>query len=114
MPAGGGPQYLKLLQLADEYPGLVTKRMMTGSTRGADSTARIRRWQLEYDGLTSTLADSLVTHKDSAKFQLLGFGFTDPRTATVYTNVHYEEFTIDHTKTWSHKVTVVLVKEGLP
>lgn len=113
MPAAGGPQYLKLLQLPDEYPGVVVKQMMTGATRGADSTARIRRWQLEYDGLTSTVADSLVTHKDSAKFNLLGFGFTDPRTGTVYTNVHYESFEIDHVTTWSHKVTVVLVKEGL-
>lgn len=104
---------MKLLQLADEYPGVVVKPMMIGATRGADSTSRVRRWQLEYDGLSSTDAGTLVTHKDSAKFQLLPFDFVDPRTATTFTNCHYESFTIDHTKTWSQKVTVVLVKEGL-
>lgn len=114
-----GPIVNFFQQLKDEYPGVVVKQMMTGATRGADSTARIRRWVLHYKGLTRTQAAQLDAHYAEAKERLLPFSFRQWRTGvadvgTLYTNVYYESFDApEHNKIDAQERRTVLVKEGL-
>ena len=111
MPASGGPPYLKFLQLPNQYPSVMVKEMDDGgATYGASSSNKVIAWEITYDGLTDSQAATIDTHHDSAIDKLLGFGFTDPRTSTVYTDVHYREFDRNHTKIWSHSRRVVLEK----
>jgi len=107
-----GPYYLKLLQLPDEYAGIVVKVMVDGgATYGGDTTNVIRRWRLEYNGLTSTQLGVLTAHFTEALGILLGFNFRDPRSDTLFTDVHYEgEIQIDHTKTRSNSCNLTLIK----
>jgi|SRR5215831_866111 len=113
-PSAGGPPYLKLLQLANEYRSVVVKEMVDGgATYGADTTNAVMKWQFDYDGLTASQAATLDAHFASAYGSLLGFNFTDPRTSTLYTDVHYDPsngFVADHAKTFSQSRKVILVK----
>jgi hypothetical protein len=107
-----GPQYLKLLQLPDEYPGITVKQMADGgATYGAETTNVIHRWEITYGGLSAAMASSLDAHRASANDKLLGFTFRDPRTDYPYTDVHYDDgYQADHTKVWSQSRVVRLIK----
>src|SRR5262249_46301625 len=107
----GGPPYLKLLQIAEEYASVTVKTMVDqGATYGADSSNKVRKWEIIYDGLTAAQAATLDTHYKSAVGQLLGFDFTDPQTTTLYTDTHYLEYSRDHSKVWSQSRKVTLIK----
>ena len=106
-----GPQYLKLLRMPDEYAGLVVKTMTDGgATYGGDTTNTIKRWKFSYDGLTAAELATLTDHRATAFDTLLGFTFRDPRSDTLFTDVHYESLTLDHKVTWSNSCEIVLIK----
>lgn len=48
-------------------------------------SAKLREWQLEYEGITLTELNLLIAHHDSAFGEQLTFLFEDPHTATTYT-----------------------------
>lgn len=81
-----------------------------------DADQKIRRWVIRYIGLTSTEADTVTTHMDSAKYSsevgsAYGFSFTT-RSGEVLSNVRYDRggYKRTHTKSWNWFVEVVLVK----
>jgi hypothetical protein len=85
--------------------------------------AGVRRWILEYDGLTDAQAAILDAHLATTFFSpdegsAVGFNFrahvpgtvwTDT-SGTLYANVHYEKYEKGHKKTWANKRTITLVK----
>lgn len=116
-----GPIVNVFQRLPDQYPGVVVKPMMTGATRGADSTARIRTWVLHYKGLTRAQAKQLDDHLAEAKEQLLGFSFRQWRTGeddsgTLYSNAHYAAYEASHPDVNGidrQERIITIVKEGL-
>jgi hypothetical protein len=83
----------------------------------------VRRWRLDYDGLTLAEAAILDAHLaacfySSDQGSAVGFNFrahvpgtvwTDT-SGTLYSNVHYEKYETGHSKVWSQKRSVVLIK----
>lgn len=110
-----GPVYLKLQELPPEYPSLVFKEMVDGGgTHGADTTNKIRRFQLTYDGLTAAQFGQLFAHRAEAIDTFLGFNFRYYRASEsideLLSDCHYESFTYDHQKTWSRSCEIVICK----
>lgn len=94
-PGPGGTSLcgFKLERLVNEYPSVIVKLMVDGgATYGADSATAVARWRLTYTGMTAAQAAVLDAHHDSARHNLLGFDFRDPRTGTLYSDVHYESY----------------------
>lgn len=116
-----GPIVNVLQRLPDQYPGVVVKPMMTGATRGADSTARIRAWRLHLKNLTRVQAKQHDDHFAAAKEQLLPFEFRQWRvgeddTGTLYTGVFYKEYEATHPDVNGidrQERIITLIKEGL-
>jgi hypothetical protein len=75
----------------------------------------IKKWLLKYDGLTEAQAALLDAHKDTAKLDENGvsafaFNFRDKISTTLYSNVRYTRYVVDHTKRWSQSREVELTK----
>ena len=113
-----GPTYLKLQPLDDEYPGIIFKQMVDGGgTYGADTTNKVRRFQLTYDGLSAAEAAILDAHRAEAFDTLLGFNFRYWRASgfsvshdELISDVHYESYASDHNlydQTQSRVITIV-------
>lgn len=111
-PTGTNICGYNLQQLPNEYASVIVKPMVdNGATYGADSGSAVLRWKFTYTGLSATQAAVLDTHFASAKNQLLGFAFRDPRTDTMYSDVHYESYEYPpHTFYQSQSRIVTLVK----
>lgn len=105
-----GPPILKRLLQVVEFAGTQKLFKDLGATYGLPSTSSVLRWELRYDGMDETQAGVLDTHWAAAQGIFGGFSFRDPKTSILYTDVHYESMTADHTKSWSQARTVVLVK----
>lgn len=96
-----GPQFLKLRELKPEYGSVVFKEMVDlGGTYGADTTNRVRRFELIYDGLTFAEAKILDDHRAAAFDTLLGFNFRYYRASLsideLLANAHIESYESDH------------------
>jgi len=92
-----GPMYVKLLDLAIEYPGAVVKLFKDGGASiGLSNANGVLRFEFTYDGLTLAEAATLDGHVASAIFEFYGFQFRHPRTGTLYNDVHYEIYEPDH------------------
>ena len=114
-----GPIPNKAQELKSEYPSNVFKQMVDGGgTYGADTTNRVRRFRLFYEGLVDTDAKKLDDHYAEAKDILLGFNFRWQRASAttpideLLTDVHYESFVADHAQLYktTQTRTVILVK----
>lgn len=71
----------------------------------------MKRWVLEYEGLTQAELAVIMNHFNGAKGQVISFNFYHKRDAVVYTNVNYERFEVGkHAKSWSVPAIVVLRK----
>jgi hypothetical protein len=120
-PAGPGPRgtspcgYI-LQELPPEYPGMVEKVMVDGgSTRGADTTNKVRRFLLIYTGLTSAQAKVLDDHRAEANDTLLGFSFRYYRPSMsideLLSDVHYQSFEYPPHQSYNDQSrTVTLIK----
>jgi len=70
----------------------------------------LKRFQLEYAGLSAGDLATLRTHKNLAKGRVNDFSFYYRENATTYTGVMYESWKVGrHVKTWARVVSVVLV-----
>jgi hypothetical protein len=112
--AAGGPQYLKMRQLQPAFEDVTDKHIYEDSGASYvlfNDTAPIR-WIVEYDGLSRAQFDVLAAHHADAGHEAFGFALTNPRTATAYTGVHYDEggWEEDHTVIDSIRVSVRLIK----
>lgn len=73
-------------------------------------TSPIRRFEVEWDGLSEAEAQAMDAHWDSTSGGLK-FTVTHPHTGETITNVRYEEYRrADHQKVWAQKRTAKLVK----
>lgn len=71
----------------------------------------LRRWRLEYEGLTAAELTTLRDHFNLAKGKVNDFEFWHRRDNALYAGVQYEEFRVGrHQKIWSNSLSVVLVK----
>lgn len=110
-----GPILLKIEELPAEYPSITFKEMVDGGgTYGADTTNKVRRFKLTYDGLTFAQFSILTAHRTEAIDTFLGFSLRYYRSSLsideLLSDCHYESFTYDHTKTWIYSCEIVIVK----
>lgn len=113
-----GPTCLKIRELPAEYPSNIVKEMSDGgATYGCDTTNKIRRFELIYDGLTYAQAKILDDHRAEAVDTFLGFNFrfyrasTSPVIDELLSDVHYESWSSDHNKfNLTQSRQIVLVK----
>lgn len=69
----------------------------------------VRRWILEYEGLSASDVSTIVTHFNLAKGRVNNFEFYHRRDATTYANVRYADLSLlSRQKSWSNAVTVTL------
>lgn len=114
-----GPIVIVFQRLPDQYPGVVVKPMMTGATRGADSTARIRTWTLHLQGLLRTEAKQHDDHYAEAKERLLPFEFRqwhpgEDDSGTLYSGAHYAAYEKpEYVHVDCQERIITIVKEGL-
>lgn len=111
-PGGTSPCGYILQRLPDEYGSVIVKEMTDkGATYGADTTNIVMRWQFTYTGLSAAQAAVLDGHRAAALDKLLGFNFRDPRTGTLYSNVHYDDYQYPaHVSYQSQSRIVTLIK----
>lgn len=113
LPAAGGPPYLYFHQFQPAWSEIVDKHIYDDSSASVvmrNDSGPIR-WTIRYDGLTAAQAATLDAHLNDAGGEAFGFSLTNPRTLTVYTNVHYDgEYGEDHTKTWSNSREIHLIQ----
>lgn len=69
------------------------------------------RFELDYEGLSSSEFSTLINHWSTAKGEVNNFTFYCRRDAATYTGVRYETFEVPQwAKSWSQSLRVVLVK----
>lgn len=110
-PAAGGPQYLKFHQYQPSYEDVTDEHVYEdgGSSYVLANDVAPIIFLFEYDGLEEDLIAPIDAHRADAFGSAFGFGFTNPRTDQVFTNVHYLDWSEDHRKTWNNSRTVRLI-----
>lgn len=74
----------------------------------------MRRWRLEYEGLSRAELDVLVAHFNSTKGQTDRFSFYHRRDDAIYDGVRYVGFDIPvHIKAWNNAVSITLERQEL-
>lgn len=111
-PSNGGVEYLRLTDLPIEHLQNVTKYVMEdGSCEVNVQPCAVQKWQLDYDGLDETQAQTLIAHRDLAKGRVNDFSFFHARDGVNYSGAKYFEFErIKHQKWWSQPIRIVLIK----
>ena len=113
-----GQTYLKYFKHVPSYDEITidSKYEDGGKDYNTSADTPPQRWTLEYDGLTEAQAKVLDDHYASALGTVLGFSFTEPRnvpwttTGSTYTDVHYENYTKNHTQVGIQSREIVLIK----
>lgn len=69
----------------------------------------VRRWILEYEGLSASDVSTIITHFNLAKGRTNNFEFYHRRDVATYDNVRYVDLSLpSRQKSWSNAVTVTL------
>lgn len=109
-PAAGGPQHAYFAEIAPDWSEFTAKFSDGSIKANTIQTARIRRFVVEWTGLSAAQAATLDAHWSSTRGGL-GFTMTNPRTAEVLTNVKYERYErSNHVKYWSQERRATLIK----
>lgn len=109
-PLNGGPQFLRFQEIKPEWGEFGGAFPDGVPTYNTIQTAAVRRWQVEYDGLSQDEALVLDTHFRSTRGGI-SFNMTVPRTGEALTGVRYESYQRSaHQKVWSQARSVVLVR----
>lgn len=91
VPSLGGPLYLYFDEVEPDW-GNFGHQFGDGNPKfGTIQSARVRRFVLDYGGLSEADATALDDHYESTK-GAISFSFTHPRTAEVLTGVRYENY----------------------
>lgn len=114
LPAAGGPPFLKFRQMQPDFAAVSHRHDYEdgGASFVAMNDTGPIYFELEYNGLTAAQAALILAHFADAGSELFGFSFTNPRTSTVYTDVHYapDGFQEDHSRIWNNSFRIRLVK----
>lgn len=109
-PSIGGPQYNYIEEMAGDWGEFGHDGPDGVPEYNTIQTSPIRRFNIEYEGLSQADARILDAHFTSTRGGI-GFTVTLPRTGEVITNCRYESYKINpHTKVWSQSRSVVIVK----
>lgn len=113
-PSAGGPPILKFRQLEPDFAAIIDRHDYEdgGASWVALNDTGPIYFLLEYNGLTVAQAALILTHHSDAGHELFGFNFTNPRTSTAFTEVHYapDGWEEDHSKYWIISLKIKLVK----
>jgi hypothetical protein len=105
-----GPTIALLVDLPIDYQ-VETFRYEDGGVDVNVQPCGVRRWQLEYEGLSAADVTTLRTHFNLAKGKVNDFIFYHRHDDQQYVQVRYESWRGGrHLKTWSNVVSVVLVQ----
>lgn len=109
-PAIGGPQYLYLEELTTDW-GEYGQEAPDGVPEwGTIQTSAVRRFAIEYNGLSIAEARILDAHYESTRGGI-AFSLTMPRSSEAISNVRYEEYKVNpHRVIWSQSRSITLVK----
>lgn len=111
-PDRGGPPYARFKEEAPDWDEIITETKFDdgGVSYAIHADTPTRVFVIEYTGLSTLEAKILDDHRESAKGKYLGFTFVHPRTGETITDVHYQEYDRDHTKLWSQRRAISLIK----
>lgn len=110
LPSNGGPQYALFQEIEGEW-GEIKQTFPDGAmTANTIQTAPIRRFIVEWDGLSQAEAAALDAHYESSKGGLT-FTLVRPDTGEVINGVRYEEYNRSgHQKIWAQPRSARLIK----
>lgn len=109
-PAIGGPQYSYIEEITPDWGEYGQEGPDGIPEYGTVQTSSIRRFSIEYDGLSQSEARQLDQHFSSTKGGV-GFTMLVPRTGETITNCRYESYKVNsHIKIWSQSRSIVIVK----
>lgn len=108
----GGPPYMKYHRYQPSYEEVTEAHIYEdgGASYLLLNDEAPIIFLFEYDGLSEDEVAVLDNHRADAFGNAYGFEFTDPRSGQVIQDVHYFEWDEDHTKTWSNRRIVRLIK----
>lgn len=109
-PTIGGPQYLYIEEMATDWGEFGQEGPDGVPEWGTIQTSAVRRWTIEYNGLSVADANLLDAHYNSTRGGI-AFTMTLPRSAEAVSNVRYESYKVNpHTRIWSQSRSVSLIK----
>jgi hypothetical protein len=110
LPSNGGPRPARFEEIEGEWNNFSQKFADGFEQSGGIQTSPIRRFAVEWDGLSQVEAAALDAHWNSTRGGLK-FTVTHPHTAEVITGVRYRSYTRSpHRKVWAQARSAELVK----
>lgn len=109
-PAAGGPQHSYFAEIEPDW-GEHSQRFGDGQQQtNTIQTARVRRFEVEWEGLTEAQAATLDDYYETTR-GWLKFNLTHPQTAESITGVRFESYTRSpHKRVWSQSRSAKLVR----
>lgn len=105
-----GPYIARLIDQPIQY-GVTTYEFEDGGVAVNVQPCGIRRWVLDYDGLSQDEINTLVRHYNAMRGRSSTFEFYHRRDAVLYNNVRYVSLTLPgRVKAWSNQAQVTLEK----
>jgi hypothetical protein len=103
-----GPYISRLIDVPIDY-AVTRYEFEDGGVEVNVQPCGIRRWQLDYEGLSTSDLATLTTHFNNAKGRVNDFSFYHRRAATTYSGVKYVSLDLSpRAKNWSNGATVIL------
>lgn len=111
-PTNGGPLINRLMdQPVEHQRNVILYEYEDGACDVNVQPCAVKKWQLQYEGLTTAELQTLLDHFNLAKGRVNTFPFTHPRDSITYTGVSYDNFEIGkHPRYWVGMVNVTLQK----
>lgn len=105
-----GPYISRLIDQPIEY-GVTKYEFEDGGVAVNVQPCGIRRWILDYDGLSQDEINTLVRHYNAMRGRSSTFEFYHRRDAVLYSNVRYVSMSLpSRTRAWSNQAQVTLEK----
>lgn len=109
-PTAGAPRAVYFDEIEPDWGEFGQKFGDASSRHNTIQTARIRRFTVEWDGLTEAQAQALDAHYESTG-GWMSFTMTHPRTGETITGCRYEGYTrSNHLRVWSQARSAKIVK----
>lgn len=106
--ATAGPYIARLLDQPTEYQSTLYE-FEDGGVDVNIQPCGVKRYVLEYEGISTTDVSTIVTHFNNAKGRVNDFEFYHRREATTYSGVKYVEIKINRRpRSWVANMTVTL------
>lgn len=108
--AAGGPLINRIIDYPIEYQ-FIRYEYDDGGYDTNVQPCGMKRWGLEYEGLSAVELDTIVDHFNLAKHSTNDFSFANPQDGATYTGVKYERIEFPrHARMWALPLIVTLWK----